>query len=792
MVGELKHALPDGHRLEDYVLVGVLGEGGFSVTYLAEDINLRNKVAIKEYLPNEFAMRDGTDVFAKSPATREDFEWGLKRFLEEARVLARLRHPNIVRVVRRFEANNTAYIVMDYEDGAPLGELLKHHGTLSEEKLKELLLPLADGLKYVHAEGFLHRDIKPDNIFVRRSDETPVLLDFGAARNAVVQRSKSMGAIVAAGYSPPEQYETEGEQGPPSDIYALSALCYRATVGVRPVDSPRRVRMLYTTGQDPLPSMLASVGDSYSSALCNAVDWGLSPKSADRPRDIEEWLEAVRGAIPDQISPSHGAIRERASAAEKGELQHVSKRTQGWVRGALLGGALLAGVVLVVALVALGPINHKAMLNDAVPEIDTATPDSETRTDQPPPPPVRYGTLTVDLSPADSALVIPGISAPYQPRMRIREGDYVLTARRDGYATESREFNVSGDTVLQVRLQRETPPTAPFTVVVEPSEARIRILNIEPRYSSGMDLGPGEYRVEVSAPGFVTKTDDVEHGSEPTVHRVTLTVGGPFRDCDTCPWMVWMNSGNFVMGSNQESGRYPDEGPTRKVSFATRFAIGVTEVTFDDWDECALDGGCSEYLPPDEDWGRGGRPVINVSWEDAQRYTTWLSSRSGGLTYRLPSEAEWEYSARAGTATPTYWGESSSQCGYANGADVTAREAYGQALRWPVASCDDGHAYTAFVDDDRFMPNERGLRHVLGNAAEWTEDCWHGSYRKAPSDGSAWIEDCENSDGQVMRVVRGGDWSSPPRNVRAAFRGQMQESGRSAIVGFRVVRSGMQ
>ena len=201
-----KQALPPGFRLGSYRVVRVLGVGGFGVTYLCEHTSLGHRVAVKEYLPNEFAVREGATVHPKSAADRDDFEWGLARFVDEARTLTRFRHPNLVRVSDYFEANNTAYIVMDYEDGEPLDVLLKRHGTLTEAQLKRVLLPVADGLRQVHAAGFLHRDIKPSNIFVRRSDESPVLLDFGSARQALGRKSRSMTAIASAGYSPPEQY----------------------------------------------------------------------------------------------------------------------------------------------------------------------------------------------------------------------------------------------------------------------------------------------------------------------------------------------------------------------------------------------------------------------------------------------------------------------------------------------------------------------------------------------------------------------------------------------------------
>ena len=235
-----KQALPPGFRLGSYRVVRVLGAGGFGVTYLCEHTGLRVQVAVKEYLPNEIAVREGVSVHPKSAGDREGFEWGLSRFLDEARTLTRFEHRNLVRVRDCFEANNTAYIVMDYEEGESLDRLLQRLGTLTEGQLRRVLLPVADGLRQVHAAGFLHRDVKPSNTFVRRSDESLVLLDFGSARQALGCRSKNMAAIASAGYSRPEQYESDDEQGPWTDIYALSALCYRAIVGRSTAAAPRR------------------------------------------------------------------------------------------------------------------------------------------------------------------------------------------------------------------------------------------------------------------------------------------------------------------------------------------------------------------------------------------------------------------------------------------------------------------------------------------------------------------------------------------------------------------------
>ena len=324
--GEHKQALPAGYGLQGYRLVRLLGVGGFGVTYLAEDVRLGRSVAIKEYLPNEFAVRAGEAVHPKSRNDQEDFEWGLARFLDEARTLARFRHPNLVQVLDYFEVNQTAYIVMNYEEGESLDRVLEHRGTLSEAQLKRLLLPIVDGLKEVHAAGYLHRDIKPSNVFIRRSDESPVLLDFGSARQALGRKSKSLTAVASAGYSPPEQYESEGEQGPWTDIYALSALCYRAITGTAPMEAPRRMSQLIQRRADPLVQLANERPNGYPHALLVAVDEGLELAPSDRPSSLDRWAEELARVELSPV-PERGAFG-RTSGRDAAQTVAVSGNSQ--------------------------------------------------------------------------------------------------------------------------------------------------------------------------------------------------------------------------------------------------------------------------------------------------------------------------------------------------------------------------------------------------------------------------------------------------------------------------------
>jgi formylglycine-generating enzyme required for sulfatase activity len=234
--------------------------------------------------------------------------------------------------------------------------------------------------------------------------------------------------------------------------------------------------------------------------------------------------------------------------------------------------------------------------------------------------------------------------------------------------------------------------------------------------------------------------------------------GEIFRDCPDCPEMVVVPAGEFKMGS--ADAVY--EKPEHRVVIANPFAIGRREITFEEWDLCVGSGGC-RYRPDDHGWGRGSRPVVDVSWDDAKAFVSWLSQRTQ-KGYRLPSEAEWEYAARAGTTSQFWWGRASVS-GNANCEDCSTTPAR-QTL--PTGS---------------FRPNGFGLFDVAGNAAEWVEDCWNESYRGAPTDGSAWTT------GQCrQRGLRGGSFAGKASFVRSAARFRYDQDVRYYANGFRVVR----
>ncbi len=299
--------LPKGLLLHEYRIERMLGQGGFGITYLATDVNLDAQVAIKEYLPEEIAFRAADrGVSPNASQHRERYRQGLENFLTEARTLASFRHPHIVRVARFFEAHDTAYMVMEYVRGRSFKNwwLKQKPQDLppgqGERLLVQRLKPLLDGLAVVHGAGYLHRDIKPDNIQVRSEDGRLVLLDFGSAGQTVALADQDA-VVVTPGYAPLEQYGI-GEQGAWTDLYALAATLYWAVAGRKPADAESRA------GGLALPAAVEAGKGRYGRAFLEAIDWALQPDPAQRPRSVEAWRQ--------RLLADHGVAVARTASGE--------------------------------------------------------------------------------------------------------------------------------------------------------------------------------------------------------------------------------------------------------------------------------------------------------------------------------------------------------------------------------------------------------------------------------------------------------------------------------------------
>ncbi|HLO62114.1 MAG TPA: serine/threonine-protein kinase [Azonexus sp.] len=293
MAQQANQPLPNGHQLEEYTIDRQLSLGGFSIVYLATNAEGR-QVAIKEYLPNSLALRSRGEI---NPVITSEhlgaFRYGMKCFFEEGRALARLSHPNVIRVLNFFRANDTVYMVMEYEHGRTLQEFIqKHQGHISERFMRGVFTRMLNGLREVHSNKLLHLDLKPSNIYLR-GDNTPVLIDFGAARQTLIADQPILKPMYTPGFASPEHYGTRKDLGPWSDIYSVGASMYACLAGVAPQAADARMKKDTLT-----PAMLRWDGQ-YSDRLLEIIDWCLNLNHLYRPQSVF----ALQKALVETITP---------------------------------------------------------------------------------------------------------------------------------------------------------------------------------------------------------------------------------------------------------------------------------------------------------------------------------------------------------------------------------------------------------------------------------------------------------------------------------------------------------
>ena len=447
-----RDALPQGCVLRDYTIQEVLGHGGFGIVYKACHNELDHVVAIKEYLPSELAVREGTTIRARSADCETHFADGLRRFREEAKALIDFQqHPSVVDCRDFFRANGTAYLVMEYVEGLPLSELLRKREAagrpFTESDLLGIAIPLAQGLAHIHRAGVIHRDIKPANILVRQSDQRPVLIDFGAAKQAVAEHSRSL-APYTEGYAAFEQV-ADGQLGPWTDLYGFGAVLWRMVAGGnRPWDPPNPVKVETRANaglreaDDPLPAAKELGAGRFADEILETIDGCLQLRDSERIRESERVLQQLQGSGGE--SPQPAAAEQQVEAVDDEYLPDPVSEAARTGRSATGRLWKIAGVAAVV---------------------------------------------TVAVAFAAVALI---------PRNETSE----------------------------------TPEKWAFTVETEPTTATVALPNGPEAYRPGMLLVPGEYEIEVSAPGFVTRRERVRHSGSETLHRAKLE---PLPDAESEP-----------------------------------------------------------------------------------------------------------------------------------------------------------------------------------------------------------------------------------------------------------------
>ena len=507
-------ALPPGSRLNGYVLQEVVGAGGFGVVYRARHLELGLEVAIKEYFPASIATRSMGKVQAINAESRPIYLEGLQRFENEAKALVELPpHPNIVSCHGCFQADGTAYLVMDLERGMPLSELLKcreeDQRPLNEEEMLAIVLPLLSGLRHVHEAGMLHRDVKPANVIICWTDQQPVLIDFGSAKQAVTEGTKSF-APYTDGYAAFEQV-AEGPVGPWTDVYAVGALMWRivaascsSLASCHPIRIETRAMAAVNGLADPMPPAREVGLLRFREQVLDCIDQCLVVKKQGRVQsipDLEARLSAVRASQPVRPKPSVGHGPERSILPAYPPSPAVDP-----VPASNRNAVKYLPLALTLALVSTWFIQS---------ELDPV---------QTPP----HATFTIDAEPAIAQVSLLNVSDPYTPGIRLPAGRYKISVVAAGFSRFDGEVEHGLEpTVRRVVLARQqggssaprpparsAPREARFIIRSNAVNASVKLLDPPGQYRAGMPLPLGEYLIEVSAPGFVARRLTVAHADD--------------------------------------------------------------------------------------------------------------------------------------------------------------------------------------------------------------------------------------------------------------------------------------
>lgn len=769
-------------QIPGYRIIRKINQGGMSTVYLAIQISVGRIVALKVMNPS----------LTSDPAFSE-------RFQREATIVGQLSHPNIVAIYDIGRADDLNYIAMDYlPNGSVHDKMIK--GMTAEEALR-VTKEIANALDHAHEKGYIHRDIKPENILFR-ADNSAVLSDFGVAKGIVgVSRMTHVGTVVGTPhYMSPEQ--TRGQTvDSRSDLYSLGVLFFEMLTGFLPYQGEDTVTIALKHISAPIPKLPPQYqayqkmlekflakdphqrfqsGQEVSEAIDQVEAAARTPYIAAAPEDLSVMalIHALLGATGQAIKwrwnrlvnlrwNKHEGFHSRKSlnnsvfgseiaptifATRIQQATHINpllftpgKRASKFFLACLALAALWCVLSVVFALSFKQQINSFPTFLKAPIQATASVFVSSPKVTAPP------ASKKRSLSSASSSFAI----------ATLQVSSIALSSEQTSSQASSQPSS-------------SAPTTYAFSVKTVPEDARIRLLNIPAKYKDGMSLPSGRYNVEISKSGYKTKTEWLEIKSESLNTSFTLEAEpdatNPAKSAipnivyggKNSPSMIKISGGSFTMGNDSNM----HSAPAHKVTLKG-FAISKYEITFAEYDYFAQ--STNKPLPGDNGWGREDRPVIHVSWNDAVAYTQWLS-KTTGKKFRLPTEAEWEYAARAGTTTTYWWGDQES-------------EAKGKAnCRRGCSSNFSGLFGSKTAPVGNYTPNAFGLYDMAGNVSEWVQDCYQDNYKNAAANGAA-IEEKQCTG----RVVRGGSTKDNVQHLSASSRDNIPTGYLNETLGFRVV-----
>lgn len=778
-------------QIPGYRIIRKISQGGMSTVYLAVQLSVGREVALK--------------IMSSALTADPDFS---QRFQREATIVGQLSHAHIVAIYDVGLYGNLNYIAMEYLPGGSLQQRLRS-GISARETLR-IVAEVSAALDYAHQSGYVHRDIKPENILFR-SNGSAVLTDFGVARSMRANyRATHTGTMIGTPhYMSPEQARDSHLDGR-SDLYSLGIVFYEMLTGSVPYQADEAVAIALKHLTAPLPPLPDS-HHQYQPLLQKLL--AKEPGNRfQRGQECIDYIQQLQTEPPQsQPLPPHNPtlvdivsvtrllltmyagmlkkillrwlpaarLREarvvdlQAPIAEDTPtlLQPLSRlnrlRLSLASRSYLLTSSVLVGVLLA-ASVGLWLINQPTVKSPAMgadgitsaPATPPALTDLENNTD-----PMNQSAdplreLIASLE-ATAAANNSGVN-----NTAITNTEVVTTGNIDveKIDAEASDREVIATEIITQNSTPEPPPQRyPLRVETQPANARIRILNIGPRYHPGIELLPGAYHIEVTASGYEPRTLWLKLGDAPLTSSVNLVqaavAGSVFQDALKAggdgPEMVVIPAGRFNMGSPAQT----DTQPVSQKIIARPFAAGRFEITFADF--AAFSQATNTPMPADQGWGRERRPLINISWDMANRYVSWLSEQTG-KRYRLLTELEWEYIAKAGADNRYAWGNQP-QPGAANchkGCDSQFVN-FLRAKSAPVGT---------------YAANPFGLYDLNGNVAEWVADCYQPDYQPH----SPATTHCH------MRSVRGGSMLTPATQLGSSVRDWRTPDKHYKDVGLRV------
>ena len=793
-------------EIPGYQILKKINQGGMSTVYLATQRSMGRQVALKVMSP----VLNADPIFSE-------------RFQREANIVGQLSHPNIVAIhdIGRYRSLN--YIAMDFLPGGSVADALTK-GALEPLEALHITRQIAMALDHASNKGYVHRDLKPENILFRE-DGSAVLTDFGVARAvARTTRMTNTGMVVGTPhYMSPEQARGAAVDGR-ADLYSLGVVFYEMLTSAVPYQAEEAVAIAIKHLTDPIPrlparhSLYQGLIDGFLAKdpdqrfqrgldVVDAIDQllaaldGKTPTSTTKMSNtsvrvsslLRALLMTLYGTLSDRITAAWARWRDKPlhqqnPRAEQQTIMRIQQVMQQSVpikqRSRHFAGLVVVSLVLVWVLFSLFSNkfqwqSESVLVNDAVdmtsnillpapaPGSDSAQPAGE---------PILGPLQSAE---TDETRQLRPVMRSEQTAVPPAQVPTATSLGAQSTAADSPRQAAAADAPLEQPQEQgveqdeppveEPVPTYSLKVSVKPKDARIRIMNIVPRYTPGIALEPGRYDIEVSKAGYSSVRRWIEIDNADVNLAVQLerkffpgrSFRSPLASGGKGPEMVVVSPGKFTMGNK----RRPFTSPEHKITIDRPYAIGAHEVTFNDYDRYAKATGHS--LPSDENWGRGNRPVINVSWQDARDYAEWLSGQTG-QKYRLASEAEWEFAARGGTDSPFWWGDGSAK-GKANCRRGCASEF--NSL-FSISSAPVGN----------YKANPYGLYDTAGNVGEWVQDCFLGDFTNHRNDARpVQLKNCD------LRVIRGGSMREPLRNITSDYRTGLSERAASKEVGFRLV-----